>query len=143
MRRILNLLGLVAAGLAPLGVSAQPAGTPPAADPATPPAVAPAAPPTAEPAAPPPGAGRGGRGGLGRGGFGGRGGVPETPPAPIVLVAMPQSPATVELLLPEGATATVDGKDAGSERLFKVTQFDLATQVQRVEVKVKYADSTE
>ena len=56
---------------------------------------------------------------------------------------MPQSPATIELLLPAGATATVDGKDAGSQRSFEFIEFDLNTQVRRVEVKVKYADSTE
>ena len=143
MRRILNLSGLAAAGLASLVVSAQPAGTPPAVAPAAPPAVVPATPPAANSATPPPaGPARGapGRGGFGRGGFGP---PPEMPPPPIVLVAMPKSPATIELLLPAGATATVDGKDAGRQRSFEVVEFDLNTQVRRVEVNVKYADLTE
>lgn len=56
---------------------------------------------------------------------------------------MPEAPATVELLLPPGATASVAGKELGSERSFKVTEFDVATQANKVEVKVKYADGTE
>jgi dipeptidyl aminopeptidase/acylaminoacyl peptidase len=60
-----------------------------------------------------------------------------------VLKGMPESPATVELLLPPGATATVAGKPLGDERTFKVTEFDVATQVNKVEVKVKYADGSE
>ncbi|MEO7798669.1 MAG: hypothetical protein ABIY47_13185 [Opitutaceae bacterium] len=139
MRRFFYLLGLVAAGLAPLAVSAQPASTSPAPTPATPSVAVPAEPPPADPtASPPAGAGRGGRGG--RGGFAP---PPETPPAPIVMVAMPQSPATMELLLPAGAKATVDGKDAGDRRSFEFVEFDLSTQVRRVEVKVSYADATE
>ena len=142
MKRIFNLLGLVAAGLVPLAVSAQPVGTAPAVAPATPPAVAPATPPAADPAAPP--AAVPGRGGQGRGGFGRGGGFPqEAPPPPIVLVPMPESPATMELLLPAGATATVDGKDAGTQRSFMFVEFDRNAQTRRVEVKVKYADSTE
>lgn len=56
---------------------------------------------------------------------------------------MPEAPATIELLLPPGATATLDGKDVGSQRSIKVDQFDVATQVNKHEVKVKYADGTE
>ncbi len=65
------------------------------------------------------------------------------PPPPIVLVPMPQSPATLELLLPPGATATVDGKAAGSQRVFKFVEFDRNTEVRRVEVQVQQTDSTE
>ena len=56
---------------------------------------------------------------------------------------MPDRPSTMDLLLPAGATATVDGKDAGAERSFKFIEFDKNTEAKRVEVKVKYADGTE
>jgi WD40 repeat protein len=56
---------------------------------------------------------------------------------------MPQSPATMELMLPAGATASVDGKDAGAQRSFQVVEFDQRSQVRKIPVKVKFADGTE
>lgn len=59
-----------------------------------------------------------------------------------LLSALPVSPAVMELLLPPGATATVDGKDAAAQRTFEFSQFN-SNRVQRVEVAVKFADATE
>jgi WD40 repeat protein len=111
---------------------------------APPPTVAPSIPPAVVPApdgAVPPPVGRG-RGGVGRGG---QGFVPQPPPPPppIVLVPMPESPATMELLLPSGATAFVDGKDAGAQRSFSVIEFDQNSRVRRMPVKVKFADGSD
>ncbi len=51
-------------------------------------------------------------------------------------------PAVMELLLPAGATATVDGQDAADRRTFEFKQFD-ASQTQHVAVVVKFSDATE
>jgi Tol biopolymer transport system component len=147
MRRTLPLLATLAAALSPFAGYAQPAAAPPP-PPAAPPASSAAAPAAADgaatnrPAAPgTPGApnaqGRGGRGGFG---FGGN---PPGPPIPIIApVTIFAGPASMELLLPAGATATVDGKDAGTQRMFVFNKFE-PNGVQRVEVVVKFADGTE
>jgi WD40 repeat protein len=51
-------------------------------------------------------------------------------------------PAVMELMLPPGATATVDGKDAAEQRTFEFSQFS-SNHTQRVEVAVKFSDATE
>jgi WD40 repeat protein len=56
---------------------------------------------------------------------------------------MPELPATMELLVPRGATVTVDGKDAGSRRTFEYVEFDSVLKTRRVEVAVKFSDGTE
>jgi WD40 repeat protein len=51
-------------------------------------------------------------------------------------------PAVMELMLPPGATATVDGKDVAEQRTFEFSQFN-SNQIQRVAVSVKFSDATE
>jgi WD40 repeat protein len=45
-------------------------------------------------------------------------------------------------MLPPGATATVDGKDAAGQHTFEFSQFN-SNRVQRVELAVKFSDATE
>src|SRR5262245_49956262 len=53
----------------------------------------------------------------------------------------PAPPAVLELLLPEGATATADGKDLADPK--RVTIPDIKpTEIRRVKLAVKYADGT-
>jgi WD40 repeat protein len=59
-----------------------------------------------------------------------------------LLSSLPVAPAVMELMLPPGATATVDGKDAADQRTFEFSQFN-SDRVQRVEVAVKFSDATE
>ncbi len=62
--------------------------------------------------------------------------------APEPLIVVPQSPAAIELMLPLGATATIDGKDAADRRTFQFDTFE-ANRTQRVNVAVKFSDGTE
>jgi hypothetical protein len=149
MRRTIHLLATLTGVSVSFAVFAQAPATPtpsptaPASNSAAPPAADGAA--TNRPAASPPGApgapnlqGRGGRGG-----FGGFGQNPPGPPIPIIEpVTMFAGPATMELLLPAGATAIVDGKDAGAQRTFQFSKFE-PNGIQRVEVAVKFADGSE
>lgn len=58
-------------------------------------------------------------------------------------LALPLPPATMELMLPAGATAAIDGKDIGSERTFKFTEFEPASGLHHLTVSAKFSDGTE
>ncbi|HUR60205.1 MAG TPA: WD40 repeat domain-containing protein, partial [Opitutaceae bacterium] len=136
MKRTWVFLSTLAVTLSPLALRAQAPAAPVAdAAPASRNVTAPA--PPGAPAAP----NAQGRAGRGFGGFG-----PQNPPGPPVPIIEPITvflgPASMELLLPAGATATVDGKDAGAQRVFEFNKF-APNGVQRVEVAVKFADGTE
>lgn len=63
-------------------------------------------------------------------------------PAADPAISLPTVPAVLELILPAGATATVDGQDAAARRSFEFKEFD-ANGTKRVPVKVKFANATE
>ena len=59
-----------------------------------------------------------------------------------VVPAQPSKPAVMELLLPDGATATVDERDVAGQRIITIDQFG-TNQTQRVTVAVRFADGSE
>src|SRR5262245_50487947 len=52
---------------------------------------------------------------------------------------LPSPPAVLELLLPDGATATADGKEVDDPRQLTISDLK-PTETRRVKVEVKFAD---